>query len=79
MKNILEKLAKKQVPTVLGAIAVDSWISGKREAYKNYYMELAIKNGLSREEALVKANALADRAMTHQKNYFSMLLSGFQQ
>jgi len=55
-----ENLKKFTLPTILGAMTVDSWASSRKDNFKNIYLEKALKKGMENEIALELANRKAE-------------------
>lgn len=80
MRNkIWENIKRYVLPSIGGTLTFDSWLTSKRDSFKEKYVEQAIKNGEARERALnhslreadktvseleVKATAVSDRIET---------------
>jgi len=56
-------LKKYGVPFILGSMTVESWISSKRESFKEKILEEALKKGIKKENALDEANKKAEETI----------------
>jgi len=49
-------LKKYAGPVILGAMSFDSWLTSKKDSFKDKILEESLQKGLAKEKALEEAN-----------------------
>lgn len=67
MSNLWKNL-KKYAPTAVGVLTLDSWVTGRKDSYRDRYLEAAYKKGLQEQQASKEAAINSEHAATMLKN-----------